>query len=143
FDLVVLANDPMAHLTSRSERVEVFERLARHVAPGGHLAVEGLHRPLGDRPSLVTRHAGRETGPFTVEERWTREGCDATWTAMYRFTEGARVVEVESRLAAWTFDDVEGLRRAGLRIVGVLGDFDERPFTDGAPRMIVIAAKDG
>jgi SAM-dependent methyltransferase len=39
FDLVVLADDPMAHLTSSEERMTVLESIARHLAPEGRLVL--------------------------------------------------------------------------------------------------------
>ncbi|HEV8267566.1 MAG TPA: class I SAM-dependent methyltransferase [Thermoanaerobaculia bacterium] len=143
FDLVVLANDPMSHLTSEKDRAAAAERIARHVAPGGHVVIEGLYRPLRGGRSRVTRHVGREVGAFTVEERWTPEGRGPNFTATYRFADASRVVEVTSKLRAWTLEDVELLRQAGLRVEKLSGNFDERPFTRASARMLIFATGDG
>src|SRR5712691_10957713 len=44
FDLIVLADDPMAHVTSSTERMDVLRRIAEHLTPGGRVVIEGLYR---------------------------------------------------------------------------------------------------
>src|SRR5258708_11883274 len=59
FDLIVLADDPMAHLTSLDDRAHVMRLIADHLTPGGRVILEGLYR-----------HAPRET----AGESWTSTG---------------------------------------------------------------------
>jgi SAM-dependent methyltransferase len=140
FDLVVLADDPMAHLTSTAARGEVLRLIAEHLRPDGRLVLEGLHRQPGAAAAVPAREVRIGDGEsFTVEERWEPTGEDSVWQATYRYRQGSSLTSATARLRSWTLGDVERMRQAGLRIETLWGDFDERPFDDASPRMIVVA----
>src|SRR2546427_3197547 len=48
FDLVVLANDPMAHLASTDDRTRVIESIRDHLAADGRGLLEGLDPPRSE-----------------------------------------------------------------------------------------------
>jgi SAM-dependent methyltransferase len=141
FDLVVLAGDPTAHLTSTDERTRVMELIADHLNPQGRVVFEGLYRPAG-KPSLVSARHVRRNGeqPFEVEEWWTPAGGDSTWKATSRIREGSSIVEIASVQRSWTLRDIQRLESA-LQIEHLWGDFDERPFSESAARMVIVATK--
>jgi SAM-dependent methyltransferase len=143
FTLVVLADDPMAHLTSAAERDEVLRLIAEHLQPGGRVVLEGLHRPPGAAASVPPREVRTGDGEsFTVEERWEPTAEEPVWQATYRYRQGASLTEAAARLRSWTLGDVERLRQSGLEIETLWGDFDERPFDPASPRMIIVAARE-
>jgi SAM-dependent methyltransferase len=140
FDLVVLADDPLAHLTTADERTKAMRRIAGHLAPEGRLIIEGLYRPRR-KPLLVPMRAIRRAGKemFTVEEIWKPAAERSTWNATYRYRQGSSTVEVESLLRSWSRDEVDRLADYGLEVESVWGDFDESPFEDDSPRIVIVA----
>jgi SAM-dependent methyltransferase len=136
FDLIVLANDPMSHLTCTTERSMLIARIADHLGPEGRVVLEGLCRPH----SSPRRHVNNGEKEFDVEEQWTAEGSDR-WRVTYRYAQGSSVVETETVLRAWTVDEVHRLTDAGLRVEQLWGDFNEQPFTSSSARMIIVAGR--
>jgi SAM-dependent methyltransferase len=120
FDLIVLADDPIAHLISTSDRAKVMRLIAGHLAPDGRVVLEGLYRH-------ETRH--------TASESWTPTDVPFVWRARYCY----KTVEVTSVLRSWSREEVAHL--AGLQVESVWGDFKESPFREDSERMIVVAKR--
>jgi SAM-dependent methyltransferase len=137
FDLIVLADDPMAHLISPEERWAVMQRIADHLTPGGRLVLEGLHRPSRSTPERAVRRDGAT--PFAVEESWQPLSA-SVWNATYRFKSESSIIEAESLMRSWTFEEARRFEEAGLHIEHLWGDFDGRPFGDDSDRIIVVAS---
>ena len=141
FDLVVLADDPMAHLTSTEERANVLQSIADHLAPGGVVVIEGLVRWPGTPPLVPGREVLRAGERLSVEERWTPAGDDAIWKATYRYRETSTITEVTALLRSWTREDVDRFHDAGLHVEHLWGDFDESPFSETSPRIVIVAGR--
>jgi len=142
FDLVVLANDPLAHITLTDERTKVMRLIAEHLAPNGRLVIEGLYRPRRNPLLVPMREIHGEGGEmFTVEEMWRPATDASTWKATYRYTQGSSIVEVESVQRSWSRDEVDHLPDHGLEVESVWGDFDERPFKEDSPRIVIVATR--
>jgi SAM-dependent methyltransferase len=140
FDLVVLADDPLAHVTSTGERTKAVRLIAEHLAPEGRLVIEGLYRPQRKPLLIPAREIQGEGGErFTVEEVWTPATGGSTWKAAYRYTGGSSVVDVESVQRSWSRDEVDRLPDHGLEVESVWGDFDESPLGDDSPRIVIVA----
>jgi len=72
--LIVLADDPMAHLTSLEDRARVIRLIADHLTSGGRVVLEGLYR-----------HDGmKDIRRGIVEESWTPTAVPSVWRASYR-----------------------------------------------------------
>jgi len=132
FDLIILANDPMAHLTSIADRRSAMRLIREHLAPGGRIVVEGLFRP-----SDVSSRQIREN--FSVEETWRREGEEPIWKVMYRYRTGSSINEVATTVRSWTRAEIDALAQAGLQVESLCGDFDEGPFRDSSDRVVFVA----
>jgi SAM-dependent methyltransferase len=142
FDLVVLADDPMAHLTSSQERMTVMKSIAHHLAPEGRLVLEGLYRAPGKAPLVPARDVVRDGETlFTVDESWEPACQSALWKATYRYRKESAITEVASVLRSWTSEEVARLPECGLEVEALWGDFDERPFSPAAPRMVIVAKR--
>jgi SAM-dependent methyltransferase len=141
FDLVAIADDPMAHVTRTDDRMQVLQRIASHLTPAGRLVLEGLHRPP-EAPSLIpARDVSRsDQKPFTIIERWEPAG-DGLWNATYRFEQESGITEATSLLRSWTMEEVGLLPEAGLEVEELWGDFDQRPFTEHSPRIVIVARR--
>lgn len=118
FDLIVLADDPMAHLISMDDRARVMQLIADHLTPDGHVVIEGLYR---------------SAGYTSAEETWSATGEPSVWNARYRLANG---MEVGTVMRSWSLEEI-----AGLTIESVWGDFDESPFSEDSKRMIIVAKR--
>jgi SAM-dependent methyltransferase len=133
FDLIVLADDPMAHLISIDDRARALRLIADHLTPDGRVVIEGLYRHERTPPSHHRR------GTLSVEESWRPTGHPSVWSAHYRYERDGAAVEVSSLLRSWSPSDVELYSTSGLDVESMWGDFDERPFDPTSNRMIVAA----
>ena len=144
FDLIVLADDPMAHLTSSHDRMNVMEQIADHLAPDGRVVLEGLYRAPDKSPLVPPRDVFRDgEKQFTVAECWEPAGESPLWNVTYRYEKGPEVTAVAAVLRSWTAEEVRGLPDAGLQVEELWGDFDARPFSRQAPRMVIVAKRSG
>lgn len=142
FNLVVLANDPMAHLTSTRDRTRVIESIREHLAADGRVVLEGLYRPRREATVVAPRRVSPDARrQFTVEERWEPVGSESLWRATYRYDDGFGGVQATSPLRSWTREDIDRVRHAGLEIEALWGDFDERPFENASPRIVIVARR--
>lgn len=135
FDLIVLADDPMAHVVSTEERAHVIQRIAHHLTPGGHVVLEGLHRP----PRRTARRAIAKPAKFTVEESW-EPAADSIWNATYRYEEESKITEAKSVVRSWTRDEVARFGDATLHVEHLWGGFDESPLLDESERIVIVAS---
>lgn len=129
FDLIVLADDPMAHLISVDDRARVLRLIGDHLTRDGRVVIEGLYRREGGR----SQH---QHGDLRVEESWTATGDPSVFHAHYLYTKGASSVDVDSLMRSWSVEEV-----SPLRVESVWGDFDRSPFLPDSPRMIIVARR--
>ena len=125
FDLIVLADDPMAHLTSTDDRRKAIEAIREHLTADGRFVLEGLYRPR--REAAVISRSG-------VEEAWKPVGPESLWHVTYRFDH----TQATSLVRSWTREEIDHLP---LRVESLWGDFDERAFERESPRMIIVARR--
>jgi SAM-dependent methyltransferase len=146
FDLIIAASDPFSHLTSAVERRQALRAVAEQLSGHGHFVLEGLYRrrEIFESPERRIRHAA---GVLSISESWRPIGARHLWNARYRYCdrrgEGEETtVEASFVARAW---DPAGIRRCffscGLVIEELWGDFDRRPFSRGATRLVVVARR--
>jgi SAM-dependent methyltransferase len=131
FDLIVLADDPMAHLISIDDRARVLRLIGDHLTRDGRVVIEGLYR----------RGAGRsqhQRSNLIVEESWSATEDASLWNAHYHYAKGASSVDVDSVMRSWSLDEVAHLP---LRVESIWGDFDKSPFPSVSKRMIIVAKR--
>ena len=133
FDLIVLADDPMAHLISIDDRATALQLIADHLTPDGRVVIEGLYR-------REPGNTQQRRGSLMIEETWRATGEPSVWNAHYRYENDESVVDVSSVLRSWSPLDLELLATCGLQIESTWGDFDERPFAAAASNRMIIAA---
>jgi SAM-dependent methyltransferase len=131
FDLIVLADDPMAHLISIDDRAQALRLIADHLTPDGRVVIEGLYRHAAGQSQH--RH-----GNLIVEESWTATDDPSIWNATYRYKQGASTVEVASVMRSWSLEEVTHF---SLSVENVWGDFGESAFSDDSGRIIVVARR--
>ena len=149
FRLALMPFNTFMHLLTTEAQLAALERIRRHLAPGGLLAL--------DMPNPGEAYAAQEQG-LTLERT---------------FLDGDRTVQQFSSIAldraaqlshiTWIYDSTgpDGdlrrslvpltlrftfpaemallLSRSGLTLAHLYGDYDRSPFADGSPRMLVLA----
>jgi SAM-dependent methyltransferase len=148
FDLIIAASDPLSHLTSLADRRRALRAAAEQLSERGHFVLEGLYRRRAnfEPPERRIRHAA---GVLSISESWRPVGNRQLWKARYRYRDrrgkgDETAVEASFVARAWDPAEIrEFFASCGLAIEELWGDFDRRPFSRGAPRMIVVARKSG
>jgi len=135
FDLIVLADDPMAHLISIDDRASALQLIADHLTPDGRVVIEGLYR-------REPGNSQQRRGPLMIDESWETTADPSVWKAHYRYEKNGSVVDVSSVLRSWSPADFELLATCGLHVESMWGDFDECPFSDRSKRMIIVAVRE-
>ena len=136
FDLIVLADDPMAHLISLDDRARALRLIADHLTPNSRVVIEGLYR----REPGSSR---QRRGPLMIDESWEMTPDPSVWNAHYRYEKNGSAVEASSVLRSWSPADLELLATCGLHVESTWGDFDERPFAAATSnRMIIVAVRE-
>jgi SAM-dependent methyltransferase len=131
FDLIVLADDPMAHLISMDDRARVLRLIGDHLTRDGRVVIEGLYR----RGAGAFQH---QRGDLLVEETWSRTADPSVWSARYRYTKGASSVDADSLMRSWSLEEVAHFP---LRVESVWGDFDGSAFSGDSRRIIIVAKR--
>jgi SAM-dependent methyltransferase len=146
FDLIIAASDPFSHLTSSADRRQALRAVAEQLSGHGHFVLEGLYRSrrIFEPPERRIRHAA---GVLSISESWRPIGARQLWNARYRYRdrrgEGEETI-VEASFVARAWNPAE-IRRCfascGLVIEELWGDFDLRPFSRAATRLVVVARR--
>jgi SAM-dependent methyltransferase len=131
FDLIVLADDPMAHLISIDDRGRVLRLIGDHLTRDGRVVIEGLYRHEAGQ----SQH---QRGGLMVEESWSATVDPSVWSARYRYTKGSSTVDAASLMRSWSLEEVA---KFPLRVESVWGSFDEKPFSEDSKRMIIVAKR--
>jgi SAM-dependent methyltransferase len=146
FDLIIAASDPFSHLTSSADRRQALRAVAEQLSGHGHFVLEGLYRSrrIFEPPERRIRHAA---GVLSISESWRPIGARQLWNARYLYRdrrgEGEETI-VEASFVARAWNPAE-IRRCfascGLVIEELWGDFDLRPFSRAATRLVVVARR--
>jgi SAM-dependent methyltransferase len=151
FDLVVAANDPLAHLGDGEGRDRVLTAVAAHLEPGegsgpGGRFVLDCHWFPPDRlrraltgAGLVEEHAGEG---LDVRETWHCRP-DGSCRARYEYLrDGERVEEAGFESRYWSPEELrERFDRAGLRVTALWGDYDRSPWSLDSARHLIVEAR--
>jgi SAM-dependent methyltransferase len=144
FDLIVAPGDPVSHMTTLEDRRRALRAVARQLTPAGLFVLEGLYRRRNEvaARSRGIRHAD---GVLQIEETWVPVGRKDLWHARYRYSDRRRDGSVRTMAAAflaraWNPATLRGFfASCGLEVVDLWGDFDRRPFSRGASRIVLTA----
>ncbi|MFI5274841.1 MAG: class I SAM-dependent methyltransferase, partial [Ktedonobacterales bacterium] len=148
FDVALLGQNLLAHLTTVRERHEALLAMRARLAPGGHLLAD--IDLLGPRRLLETARQlwwqGMWALPSSTQVEHTVTGlpgpAPGTLEIIHRYdvsAPGAPLSRTISRmtLALLSRGEVEvALLRAGFEVAAVYGDYDLTPYEEGSPRAI-------
>ena len=147
FDLIIAPSDPLSHLTEASDRRRALCAVARQLSPRGRFVLEALYRPRRV-PLALDRRIPYRGGELSIRETWTPAEPGSLWHAQYAYRDRPRRGR-ERRLTAsfsarcWNPGELESFYAdCGLRVEQLWGDWDRRPFTPGASRLLVVASRE-
>lgn len=153
FALAISPFNAFAHLLTHDDQLACLLSVARHLRPGGTLAL--------DLPNPAETFATGDLG--LALERTFRD--DVTGNMVQQFSSMTLDRGAQLGHVTWLYDAVtpEGmvhrtvvpmsfrytfpgemdllLERADFRLVSLYGEYDRRPFGQGAPRMLVLARR--
>src|SRR5213079_158781 len=128
FDLIVLADDPMAHLLSIDGRARVLRLIRDHLTHDGRVVIEGLYRHRAGQ----SQH---QRGNLTIQESWTATDDPSIWNARYRYKKGRSTANAATALRSWSLEEVAHLP---LSVESIWGDFDGSGVSGTSKRMIIV-----
>jgi SAM-dependent methyltransferase len=149
FRLALMPFNTFMHLLTTEAQIAALERIRRHLAPGGVLAL--------DMPNPGEAYAAQEQG-LTLErtfldgdrtvQQFSSVALDRaaqlahiTWNYDATTSDGALQRSIVPLTLRYTFPAEMSLllARAGLTLSHLYGDYDRSPYVDGSPRLLVLA----
>jgi SAM-dependent methyltransferase len=152
FNLVVIPYNTLMHFHGQSDQIALLERCRRWVATGGALVI--------DLPNAGETFGAQDTGAVTLERMFIEQESGHL-VMQHSVAELDRTTQMMH--VTWIYDEVTAdhsvkrtvatvvnrffffyelrllLERAGFTIDGVYGDLDRSEFSDGCPRMVIVA----
>jgi SAM-dependent methyltransferase len=156
FDLAILAVKSFAYLTERADQLRCLQAIARHLRPGGLLAIDFLH----PGPEWISARPGELRDDLLAhvpEQGFTLSRVESVVST--DFARQVRVIRsayemIDDRGAVvvrrfvewpyrWTyrFEAEHLLERAGFEIEAVYGGYEREPFGSSSPIMLFVARK--
>lgn len=155
FDLAIIAVKSFVYLTRREEQLETLRSVARHLRPGGLLAMDLLNPD----PRWLLEEAGslrQDLVQHVPDEGYTVARTEAVVSidlaAQVRIIRSAYEVvandgTVTKRFVEWPyrftyrFEAEHLLERAGFEIEALYGGYQQEPFTSDSRMMLFLARK--
>lgn len=123
------------------ENARILAGFAAALRPGGRLLIDTWNaaRTIAElQPEMVEE---REDAIITERSRYNSRTRRVEWTTEVRFRGGDSASWSQSVRAYAPAELDTLLRAAGFTAIRMLGDWDGRPFWEGAPRLVVLADK--
>ena len=150
FDLVVAADDPFSHLTSRPDRLAALEAVARHLCPRGRFVLDALWLSPAEK-RLAGEGGGRtservvphQQHELRIRERWRCNPRTPTGRAAYEYyVDDHLAARADFRARYWTLEELDDLfGQAGLRITRRWGGYDRRRWYPRRSRQLIVEAR--
>jgi SAM-dependent methyltransferase len=155
FDLAVIAVKSFAYLTRREEQLQALRNVARHLRPGGLLAIDLLNpdpRWLLEEPGSLRQDLVEHVSDRGYTVARTEAVVNIDLAAQVRTIRSIYEVvaddgSVTKRFVAWPyrftyrFEAEHLLERAGFEIEAVYGGYRCEPFTSDSRVMLFLARK--
>jgi SAM-dependent methyltransferase len=149
FPLILMPCNTYSTLSAQ-QRQAALDRIRQHLHPGGLFAaslpnpvlLKQLPRRAGAEVEEIFPHP-IDSEPVQVSSAWerNRKYFSLTWHYDHLLPDGR--VERTSAVARHSLASVEiylqEMQRFGLRVVRILGDFDETPYAPDSPNLILLA----
>lgn len=156
FALATAPFRPLQHLVSLEEQLSFLACAHRHLMPGGKLALDVFHPDLARISSPAGPEEIEDTASMELADgrrlrrtfRLTGKHLDQQTNdveLIYYVTDTAgattRIVHEFPMRYYFRFELEHLLVRSGFQVESLFGNFDQSPFTDSSPEMIVIAVR--
>lgn len=142
FDVIANYFTSFGYFMREDENLAVIKGLARALKPGGRFFIDYLNRAWTEEnlePRSVRHHSDYEI----VEERWI-DGENHRINKRTRVQRNGKAIhESGESVKLYTQDEITSLlRRGGLTVNKVYGDYAGASLSSARPRMIIIGTKD-
>lgn len=138
FDVVLNLFTSFGYFVEDQDNERVLAEISRVLKPGGRFLIDFLNRPAVVQ-GLVPVSEREEEGIKIREERWI-EGDVVCKRIFLSDDRGSR--QYEERVKMYARDQMEQMmRRAGLTVQRVWGDFEGNPHTEHSQRMIIAGCR--
>lgn len=154
FKMILLPYHTFMHFQDQEEQLQVLAQLTNNLAEGGVMVFDLAN--AGEAFSTQDDHAialertfiEPQTGHVVMQQSVSTlnrvtQHLEITWIYDEIYTDGTVRRTVAPLLLRYVFFSEMKLLLAasGLKIIDVYGDYDQSPFEDGSPRMIIVAQK--
>lgn len=151
YGLIILACNTLSTLTV-IEMQQVFDRVCKHLRPGGQFAADLLNpallrdlHPVGEA-ELETSFNHPVTGyPVQVSSEWRRAGLQVVirWHYDHLFPDGKieRSTLKTRHFVRDIADYIAGMENSGLQVISKYGDFRKNDYHPAAPHLILVARR--
>jgi SAM-dependent methyltransferase len=156
FALATVPFRPLQHLVSVEEQLDFLSCVHRHLEPGGKLALDVFHphlttlasdvdpNEIEDTPEVELAGGRRMRRAFrNVAKRRAEQINDIE--LIYYVTDAAgvttRIMQAFPMRYFFRYELEHLLVRSGFQVESLFGNFDQSPFMDSSPEMIVIAVR--
>ena len=149
-DLAFIAAGSFGHMLMREDQLDALHTVRRHLRPGGALAMTlGLTRNNSSPEQIGVYGPFRPTPPDLAIRKVVRNQYDAATQTLtihdqVEIKQGDRQRFFEYAFALRLFTPNEIVRlltQAGFVGVGMFGDYDLKPWREGAPEWIIRAER--
>lgn len=119
---------------SETQNAELIRRYVRSLKPGGRLVIDQVNRE-----AILRNFRSRlQIGNVVVENTWKNNRVCGVWTRR----EGGRSSRSESSIRLYTPGQMRRLaHKAGLKVLGVYGDWQGGEYRRNSRRMVLLTAK--
>jgi SAM-dependent methyltransferase len=143
FDGIVNFFTSYGYFEHDEENHRVLQNIAIALRPGGRFFMDYLN-PASLRANLVPMSEREVNGHQVVETRWIDESSQRVKKTTRIYKSDGSHSEIGESVRLYSLGDMLcALKADGLKVVSVHGDFDGRPFSDEAPRMLLTAERSG
>jgi SAM-dependent methyltransferase len=141
FDGIVNFFTSYGYFEADEENQRVLKNIAAALRPGGRFFMDYLN-PDNVRETLVPESERELAGFRVVEKRWIDPQTERVNKITRVYRDDALHTETSESVRLYSFADMLcALRATGLNVSAVHGDFDGRPFSREAPRMLLTAER--
>ena len=155
FDLALVAVKSFAYLASRAEQLQTLTAIARHLRPGGALALDLLNPDpawLLEPPGSLRQDLVHDVAEQGVTVARTEAVVSVDLAAQVRVIRSAYEIvaadgAVTKRFVEWPyrwlyrFEAEHLLERAGFEIEALYGGYQREPFTSASRVMLFVARR--
>lgn len=141
FDVLLNFFTSFGYFMEQDDNMRVLHQMAAVLKPGGRFFMDYLN-PVMVRRTLVPKSERVQDGYHIQEDRWIDEARARVNKTTLVTRDGALLTRSTESVQLYDRNALCGLMAdAGLEVAAVLGNYDDTPFGDSQPRMILVGVR--